>query len=268
MFNFRRRSRAEIVAESAEAGFEPVRPRPGVGNLFGLASGSPSPFQRFRHADGVNLFSANNGATTLVVGFGGIRGSLMMGTVAVLEALDSGACDLLLLSDFRRLHFDHGVENYAATLPELMHKVAAIAAQRSYTNVVTYGSSMGGFPALRGGQMLGARRAVSVGGRFAWHPVKVRDGEKAVGAFDPICACRAPFATPCYALYAEGKKDDADHAAMLAAIMPGCVRVPMPYDKHNVAHAIARRNRLPAFFAELFDPDAEPDPARLRALLA
>ena len=267
MINIRRRSREELAAEATEATYHPVRTARTFKTLFGMVPAAPSPFTRTEIASGVNLYSAEGGAQNLIVGFGGSLGRLNMAIFMVLEALDSAKCDLLLLAEFKKLHFDQGIEGYARSMPELMNKVGDFARQRGYRSIITYGTSMGGFPALRGGDMLGADRAISIGGRFAWHPGRISRGEEQIGAFDPICSCRMPFRVPCYLLYAGDKNLDVDHAEMLARIMPESRRISLPGNDHNFPHQIRSRGKLDSFFSEIFDLTREPDEARLRALL-
>lgn len=232
-----------------------------------MVPSAPSPFKRTEIAGGVNLYSAERGAQNLVVGFGGSLGRLNMAVFMILEALDSARYDLLLLADLKKLHFDNGIENYADSMPGLMSKVGKLARQRGYGSIITYGTSMGGFPALRGGDMLGAGRAISIGGRFVWHPARIRRRGESIGAFDPICSCRVPFRVPCYLLFTGGKKLDVDHAAMLADIMPEVHRIVLPGNDHNFPEQIRSKGKLGSFFAQLFDLGKEPDEARLGALL-
>jgi hypothetical protein len=267
MFNFRRRSREEVAAEATEAKFQPIRTGRTFKTLFGLVSAAPSPFTRTEIASGVNLYSAERGAPKLIVGFSGSLGRLNMAVFMFLEALDSAEYDLLLLADLKKLHFHNGIENYADSMPELMSKVGNLARQRAYRSIITYGTSMGGFPALRGGDMLGADRAISIGGRFVWHPARIKRGMEKIGAFDPICNCRAPFRVPCYLLYTGGKQLDVEHAEMLARIMPESRRIVLPGNDHNFPYQIRSKGRLDSYSAQIFDLTREPDEAKLRALL-
>ncbi len=215
----------------------------------------------------MNLYSADQGARTLLVGFCGWKARLSMPVSLILEALDSTEVDLLLLADLRQRHFDGGIEGYARSLPELMDKIGTLALRRGYGASITYGCSMGGIPALRGGGLLGAAKAISVGGRFAWHPSRIESGDEYVNAFDLLCHCRAPMAVPSYLLYSEANPQDVEGAAMFAAISPASGRIAFPGRKHNFPYHIKLNGKLASYFSQLLDLEREPDPAQLRALL-
>ena len=67
--------------------------------------------------------------------------------------------DVLVLSDEHRRHFDGGVEGYSSSLLDTLKRIQAFAEAKPYEKVITYGTSMGGFPAIRAG--LSARRRPS-----------------------------------------------------------------------------------------------------------
>ncbi|MCX7306024.1 MAG: hypothetical protein NTV73_17080 [Hyphomicrobiales bacterium] len=266
MFKFRRRTRAEIDAETLDALFDPAEGGQTISNAYGLL-GRTHRYLRTEVATGVNFYSAASGASTLVVGFGTSRGRLSMPLFMVLEALDDTRYDLLLLSDLTKRHFDKGIEGYAATLPELMRRVGEFAARGGYACVVTLGTSMGGFAALRGGDLLAADRAISIGGRFAWHPGALVRDRRRVQAFDPLCHCRGPFRAPFYLLYSRDHPKDPRDAEMLAKIAPASRAIAFPGTHHGVHYRIRQRGRLDAFFAEMLDVQKEPDAQKLVAML-
>ncbi len=224
-------------------------------------------FVRTEIAAGVILFSANSSAAALIVGFCGKGQRLLMPIAMMLQFLDDEKYDVLIVQDSRRLHFDQGIERFAATLPALANEILSIAKRRNYSSIVTYGTSMGGFPALRAGEYLGADRAVSAGGRFVWHMARFKKQTAPVGAFDPICNCRMPFRTPCYALFSSGKADDLEAADQLAAIMGRGHAIGLPSSEHNFPFRMYLKGKLTEYHREIFDLAREPDPAKLRALL-
>jgi hypothetical protein len=266
VFKFRRKTRAEIDAETVEALFRPAEGERTLSNAFGLLGGT-SRYQRTEISSGVNFYSANSGANTLVVGFGTTRARLSMPVFMVLEALDGRRYDLLLLSDLSMCHFDRGIDGYAATLPELMHRVGDFAGGRGYRSVITFGTSMGGYPALRGGDLLGADRSISIGGRFPWHPVRLIKERQQVQAFDALCDCRNPFRSPFYVLHSRNHREDPLHAEMLKKIAPASRVIVFPGEGHAVHNKIRQKGRLEAFFSEMLDLDKEPDQDKLVAML-
>lgn len=263
MFNFRRRTREEISAETFDPRFDtrdrngdrdPERKRP--------------QFSRTEISHGVNFYSANACARNLIVGFSGTRGRLNMAIYMILQGLDESQHDLLLLSEETNAHFDLGIEGYAGSLTELMGKVGDFAAGRSYLSLITYGTSMGGFPALRGGEVLGADRAISIGGRFPHHPARLMGSARQIKAFDLLCECRRPFRSPSYLLYSQDQAEDDRNAAVLRAIAPSCRIIPVPGDNHNFPHQIRQNGKLGLFFSEIFDLKREPSQEKLAVLLA
>ncbi len=266
MFNFRRKTRREIEAESVDALFTAKDARPGLAGAIGLVSGKHR-YRRTEIATGVNFYSAGKSAGTLVVGFGTMKGRLSMPVFMVLDALDDTRYDLLLLSDLSKRHFDIGIGAFARTLPDLAGRIRDFAGERGHKALVTFGSSMGGFPALRAGDLMRADRSISVGGRFAWHPSRLRKVRHTIHAFEPLCACRAPFGSPFYALFSRDNASDSRHAALLAEIAPNCRTIAFPGDAHGLHYEIQLKGRLDAFFAEMLDLTREPDADRLAAML-
>lgn len=269
MFNFRRKTREEIAAETFDAGFDTRSPKvksaQGLSKLFKRRP--PPQYARTEISHGVNFYSANAGARNLVVGFGGSRGRLNMAIYMILRCLDVRRHDLLLLSDENKAHFENGIEGYAGSLLELTSKVRDFAAKRRYSSLITYGTSMGGFPALRGGALLGANRAISIGGRFPYHPARLAGSSPAVKAFDVLCECRRPFRTPFYLLYATEQMEDDRNAAILSAIESSCRIIRVPGNDHNFPHRMRENGKLDLFFSEVLDLKREPSQERLAALL-
>jgi len=265
VFKFRRKTRAEIKAETVDALFRSDEAGT-ISNAFGLL-GTANRYRRNEISTGVNFYSAGTGAKTLVVGFGTAKGRLAMPVFMVLEALDDRRYDLLLLSDLSNCHFDHGIDGYALTLPDLMRRVGDFAGGRGYGSIITFGTSMGGFPALRGGDLLGADRSISVGGRFPWHPVRLEKGRQRVQAFDALCDCRNPYRSPFYLLHSRNHREDQLHAEMMKKIAPASRVIVFPGEGHAVQNRIRQKGRLDAFFLEMLDLNKEPDQDKLVAML-
>jgi hypothetical protein len=126
---------------------------------------------------------------------------------------------------------------------------------------------MGGLTALRMGPLIGADRAIAAGPRFVWNIGRLLRDQPDIQAFDLLCQCRQPIATESYAVYSEGDPDDADSAARLAALFPGCTMIPLPSDEHNFAYVIKYTRKLDEYHRQIFDLDRKPDPAAMKLLL-
>ena len=57
-------------------------------------------------------------------------------------------------------------------------------------------------------------------------------------------------------------------AAIVAATLPECRKIPLPGNDHNFPVQIRSKGKLASYFSQILDLDNEPDPVRLRALLA
>jgi len=173
----------------------------------------------------------------LLVGFAGAVGNIFQPAPVVLQHLPRGAYDVLLLNDPLRGGYTAGVA-VTADLVELTARIARLAA--GYPDVVTYGTSSGGHPALHVGAALGARRAVSVGG----HP---RDDL-------PQLATMLERGRSTELLCVHGAQHVRDRvgAAELARQLPGAVAVAVAeVAAHNVQHAAFQGGRLTALLAAL-----------------
>jgi len=176
-------------------------------------------------------------APQLLVGFAGAVGNLFQPAPVVLQHIPRGAYDVLLLNGPRRGGFMQGVAG-TADLAELMARIARLAAE--YPDVVTYGTSAGGHAALHVGATVGARRSVSVGGRF-------REDLPGVSTLR-----RGPRPTDLVCVYGALHSGDADRAEAFAHQLPGALAVAVDaVSAHNVQHAAFQGGRLTALFDAL-----------------
>lgn len=225
------------------------------------------PYSREILSPGVTLYTAGRSARTLIVGLCGRDQRLFLPVGIILQNLDHERFDLITLWDRRELHFDHGIEGYARSLPDLAARLSDFAASRGYSSIVTYGTSMGGIPAMRIGQLMEADRAIAAGGRFAWNIGRLLRNEAYIQPFDPLCHCRRTGPTEHYAIFSEDNKEDVENAERLAATCPDCRLIPMPHQDHNFPHAIQKCRRLDEYHREIFDLRCRPDPTVLRRSL-
>ncbi len=270
MFSFRRRPRGEVDAEGFVTPLEAAAQRAVWHEIFKSTKvPRASAIKRYVRTDiapNVAHFSAHAGARTLVVGFCGKKLRLLMPVAMMLQSLDDRRFDALVLADPQRLHFDQGIPGFAQSLPDIARRIAAIVEENGYDSVITYGTSMGGFPALRMGSLIGAARAVSCGGRPVNHMERLGRGTRPVGAFDLICDCRMPLRAPSYVLFSRDRRPDARAAGMISKIAPEVHLGPVPHDGHNFPFRIFQNGNLDEYFSRIFDLDREPDLARIAAL--
>jgi hypothetical protein len=122
-----------------------------------------------------------------------------------------------------------------------------------YQQIITFGVSLGGLPALRAGRLLKATRAISVGGRYPWHPGRLVREERSVQAFDPLCACASPSPTELVVVYSRHNEEDRSAFNLVRKTFPECIAAPIDTEKHNLMGYFYRANLLPLFLACLFD---------------
>ena len=107
---------------------------------------------------------------SLILGFSGAAGQLMIPTPVFLQYVSSERYDVVVLRDRTKQGYAIGIPPYAHNLWDLAQKLTAEIGAATYRRVYPYGTSMGGFPALRCGLLLQTETAVSGGGQFPWYP--------------------------------------------------------------------------------------------------
>jgi hypothetical protein len=166
-----------------------------------LESGqAPVSYVRESWSRDATYYTANRGAPGLVVAFCSAVHRLGVPASYFLQTMREDLYDVLILRDPRKSFFDHGVQGLGSFL-EVMHRIKAFAEVKGFSEIITYGSSMGGYPALRAGLLLNATRAISMSGCYTWHVGRlVQKGRTTVRAFDPLCPC-SPLRRPNWSLY-------------------------------------------------------------------
>ncbi len=121
--------------------------------------------------------------------------------------------------------------------PEWRGMVAAIAAAAApYRRVLAYGSSMGGYAALRFGKMIGATTALAISPQYSLHPGKAdfdTRWAKAVrgNRWRPELAGPLPADLPAMIVYDPAHALDRRHVDLIAREMP-VQRIALPYSGH------------------------------------
>ena len=260
----------EIAALAARAGELPWPAQGWLKWLLGmmpLAAERPQAFERSVVNPEVVLYRDQRvGAARkkLIVAFCGARNRLDMPLAAVLQALPSRAVDVAVMRDRSRRHFLDGITGYAPGFAGLVAAIERDLRPGKYREAYAYGTSMGGFAAVRFALLRPVRRAVAVGGSFPGHARRLTDDPaQQLPAFDPLCDCVGREAgADIVCVYGEDCGRDRRNAEWLGHIMPA-TQVAVPHVSiHNVAHELAISGRLAAFFAAMFDLDAAPPAVR------
>ena len=218
-----------------------------------LRSGhNPVGYVREDWSEDASYYTSQKSAKGLIVVFSGMAGRVGVPISYFLQMLRDDVFDVVFLRDPRQLHYTHGVRGLGGFLESMRH-IRKFADANGFEQVLTFGNSVGGFPALRAGRLLGARRAVSVGGRYPWHPGRLIRGETPVRAFDMLCACASPSPTELVAVYARGNEIDTHANALLRKTFPECIEVPIDIEEHGILGYFYRARLLPLFVACLLD---------------
>lgn len=152
-----------------------------------VAGETPVGYVRESRCEGFNYYTAHRGARSLIVAFSSANKDLGVPIAYFLQMLRDDLYDVLVLYDRRKLHFDRGIAGLSDSFLETVPLIKAFAQSKGYHEVITFGSSMGGYPALRAGLLLGADRAISISGKYCWHVGRLLRNQESAGAFDVLC---------------------------------------------------------------------------------
>jgi hypothetical protein len=219
---------------------------------------SPVRYVRESWCENANFYTANRGARRLIVAFCGLANRIGVPTSYFLQMLRDDLYDVLLLSDPLLLHFDRGVPDFSNSLVETTRRVQDFAAAKGYEEIVSFGASMGGFPALRAGLLLSAGRAISVGGRYCWHVRRLMSDEEQIKAFDLLCPCFAGAEVKMTAVLAAKNQHDVRSLDAMRRTFPACRAVMIDTDMHNVTGYFYHLGLLRLFYAALFEYGERP----------
>lgn len=218
------------------------------------------PYRRTEIGPDVALFSAPSVPAerkALLVAFCGRTNRVMLPWSLFLQHLPAALFDVVILTDRSNLHYFDGVAGYATGFFRLVRRLLADTGANRYRRIIGYGTSSGGFPALRFGLLAGAYRAISVGGTWTWPIYRLETGQP-LDAFDPLCACNRLPGTHLVCVHANGAERDAVSAEQLQRIVK-VSRLPVDgTDEHNIVYVLYRAGRLSSFFGQLLDFELRP----------
>jgi hypothetical protein len=196
---------------------------------------------------------------SLILGFSGAAGQLMIPTPVFLQYVSSERYDVVMLRDRTKQAYAIGIPPYAHNLWDLTQKLTAEIGADTYRHVYPYGTSMGGLPALRCGLLLKTETAVSGGGQFPWYPPHLAR-KIAVPAFDPLCNCNTKSKTRLICYYSTGHAPDVQSVELLQRILP-IERVPIEAPGHAFLAQLWSEGRLRGFYDRIFGGDSAQAPA-------
>lgn len=222
-----------------------------------LAAAPPRlPTVRFRDRLGAAVqlaIAPQPDVTALLVCFSGVTGQIGMPVNYFHRWVSRLPAHVLYLRDRTEAFFSSGIAEIGSDWTSLLEFIRGLAGALGVERLAVYGSSMGGFPAIRAGVELQAPRIVSMSGT-AEHERPERRADPA--SQDPEAARRRWAQTICALLTASpspveiacvfgaGNRADAADAQALAGL-PGIRLVPLPgYRRHNAGIHLAMTNRI------------------------
>ena len=233
-----------------------------------LASGdAPVGYERKSWSESASFYTASRGARSLIATFCGTSKGVGLPIAYFLQMLRDDLYDVVVLYDRRKLHFDRGVEGFSESFLETARRIEAFARAKGYDEIITFGASLGGYPALRAGLLLGARRAISMGGVYGWQVGRLVRNEPTVGAFDLLCPCFADRQVELVAVASAQNRSDVRDLEILRRTFPKCHGVMVDTDQHNVMGYLYSVRLLRLFCACLFEYWESDIRAELLALL-
>jgi len=219
-----------------------------------LAAGEqPVSYAREAWCENVTYYSANRGARSLIVAF--YDGGRCVGVPIsyFLQMLRDDLYDVLALNDPRKLFFDRGIPGFSTSFLETSRAVEAFAKARGFDEVITFGASMGAYPALRAGLLLGADRAISVGGVYSWPVGGLLKRRRVPQAFDVLCPCFSDRQVKMVAVTSARHARDVSHLNLLRQTFPATHAVMIDSDQHNVMGYLRSVRLLRLFCACVFE---------------
>jgi hypothetical protein len=186
------------------------------------------------------------GASTLLVCFCGRNGQIGLPVHYFQRWVQRLPAHALYLRDSTDRFYESGIAEFGNDWASLLEFVRAIAGVLGVERIAAYGSSMGGFAAVRAGAELGAARVVSMSGRTAHDeelnqaaPETLEAGRQQWRRLieAPLRTLRAPPEIAC--VYGAENRFDLEDARALEGL-PGVRLVPLPeYRRHNTGIKLA-----------------------------
>jgi hypothetical protein len=193
---------------------------------------------------------------SLLVAFAGSSGMLMMPSGLFLQHLPASRFDVACLADWQNASFEGGIRGFSGPLPAMVRAIALALGAAKYRRIYCYGTSMGGFPALKAGRLLGAVRAISMGGSIPW-PINrlLAYSHEPIPSFDLLCSCASPSSTQLVAAFSSAFARDMLNAQTIRKRMPVRIVTLDRCRQHNVAFELVRIGQFDQFLSRMLDFD-------------
>jgi hypothetical protein len=244
----------QALADGLPAGGLRPQSRAWIEQLSGWASLSgsnvPEPFVRYRKSPGMNWYSAGGDTRSkaLVLCFCGRANRLMIPIPTFLQHLSASECDVLILKDTSANYYGRGLLGADTDIDGLMRRLEGMLDRRAYRSVVSFGTSMGGLPAIWATLQLRLDRGVSIGG-MSPHDPRI-DFMKPAKALKRLAAQYERFPELVLVHGAQYANDKARNAA-IADLIPSQI-VPIDgVNDHNVIAYLMLSGKLKLFLSSV-----------------
>lgn len=190
------------------------------------------------------LYQSQKGKASkkLIIGLSGLTMRLMMPTHIILSAIKESDFDLMLIRDPDRNHYREGVSGLGSNLNELALKIKDLAVQAGYNQYVVLGTSAGGLPAIRIGQIIQAEHVLAVG---------PDNPERHPEIANQLSSAKKTIATTFKICISANNKRDNEAAHKLKMLMPHVNVIPYRGIKtHNLLYKLHKKQKLTQFLAE------------------
>ena len=208
----------------------------------------PRLFRRREISPFVNVYQEPGGTAaekSLLIGFAGNARRLMLPASVMLQCLEPGAWDVVILRRCARNSFLRGIEGIASDLTGLVQHLRGALAVERYRRVLTLGTSGGGYAAAWAAILLRADRGVCVGGSM---PQPASDAGDPPLLYRP---CATPHAVDLAFAFGLDFLRDMKSALALQDLFGGRLRPVPGIDQHGVFKVLLARGELPAFLKEV-----------------
>ena len=221
----------------------------------------PVEFERRSFGKSISLYTADAvpaAGKTLIIGFTGHYHRLMAPTTYWLDCLNPEKYDLLVLRDFKRMHYAQGIPGLGDNYFEALSNLSRVVDQTAYRTVFVLGTSGGGMAALLAAIQLKASRGIAFGSSsFEQLVAKLQEMGLDPAPFEALLASRPrPFPELILA-YGAKLPRDAIAAQAVHRRLPTQLHPTQDCATHSLVGWHLRRRLLPQFLPTVFQQSLE-----------
>jgi hypothetical protein len=183
----------------------------------------------------------------------------MMPIPVFLQYINSEIYDVLILKDPSGLCFHSGIPEFGDTLEESVSKLVNLVSLESYHDVITFGTSGGGYASLYVGYYLNAKKAISIGGSHPSKYIEMKDtlAKKKLSGYEfesLLFKKNNKSETNMKIVYSGENYADKKNAFTLSKYLSNIHLIPINGSKsHNVLEYLREKHKLNSLISELLN---------------